>query len=111
MPRAEGRRMSHRTASCRARHPAVGRCGRRGYDDCATPPPHRPVPPRRRPPLFSSPRTGDPMAVPRKAALLLIPAAVLALAATGTFRDADLLASAPTPAPTPAVDPVRDFSL
>jgi hypothetical protein len=51
------------------------------------------------------------MAVPRKAALLLIPAAVLALAATGTFRDADLLASAPTPAPTPAVDLVRDFSL
>jgi hypothetical protein len=51
------------------------------------------------------------MAVPRKAALLLIPAAALAFAATGTFRDADLLASAPTPAPTPAVDLVRDFSL
>lgn len=51
------------------------------------------------------------MAVPRKAALLLVPAAALALAATGTFRNADLLAAASTPAPTPAVDPVRDFTL
>lgn len=51
------------------------------------------------------------MAVPRKAALLLVPAAALALAATGTLRNADLLASAPAPAATPAVDPVRDFTL
>ena len=51
------------------------------------------------------------MAVPRTAALLLVPVAALALAATGIARNADPLAPAPAPAGTPAVDPARDFSL